>query len=197
MPGKRTNFLLWLILGGGAFLFFTVCLLALAVYFSSDGGGTSISLSSNQVALLELEGIIFDSKEFTDQLKEYAGRSGVKAIVVRLNSPGGGVAASQEIYDAVKRARATSKKKIVISMASVAASGAYYIACASDKIYANPGTITGSIGVIAEWYNYGELMRWAKLKNVVLKSGEFKDAPSPVRDLSDGEKKYLQNLIDD
>jgi protease-4 len=196
MPEKRTNFLLWLILGGGAFLFFTVCLLALAVYFSSDGGGTSISLSSNQVALLELEGIIFDSKEFTDQLKEYAGRSGVKAIVVRLNSPGGGVAASQEIYDAVKKARATSKKKIVISMASVAASGAYYIACASDKIYANPGTITGSIGVIAEWYNYGDLLEWAKLKDVVFKSGEMKDAGSPTRPLTEKEKVYFQGLID-
>ena len=196
MAEKRTNFLLWLILGGGAFLFFTVCLLALAVYFSSDGGGTAISLYSNQVALLELEGIIFDSKEFTDQLKEYAGRSGVKAIVVRLNSPGGGVAASQEIYDAVKRARATSKKKIVISMASVAASGAYYIACASDKIYANPGTITGSIGVIAEWYNYGDLLEWAKLKSVVFKSGELKDAGSPTRPLTEKEKAYFQGLID-
>ena len=82
-------------------------------------------------------------------------------------------------------------------MASVGASGAYYIACATDKIVANPGTITGSIGVVAEWYNYGDLMRWAKLKNVVLKSGEFKDAPSPVRELTEEEKKYLQNLIDD
>ncbi len=196
MSEKRTNFLLWLILGGGAFLFFTICLLAMAVYFSSDGGGPSLSLSSNQVALLELEGIIFDSKEFTEQLKEYANRSGVKAIVVRLNSPGGGVAASQEIYEAVKKVRASSKKKIVISMASVAASGAYYIACAADKVYANPGTITGSIGVIAEWYNYGELLEWAKLKNIVFKSGDLKDAGSATRPLTEKEKVYFQGLID-
>jgi len=196
MSEKRTNILLWLILGGGAFLFFTVCLLALAVFFSSDGGGTSLSLSSNQVAVLELEGIIFDSKEFTDQLKEFANRSSVKAIVVRLNSPGGGVAASQEIYEAVKKARAAAKKKIVISMSSVAASGAYYIACAADKIYANPGTVTGSIGVIAEWYNYEELLHWAKLKSVVFKSGEMKDAGSPTRPLTEREKAYFQGLID-
>ena len=82
-------------------------------------------------------------------------------------------------------------------MASVGASGAYYIACGTDKIIANSGTVTGSIGVIAEWVNYGELLKWAKLKSVVFKSGELKDAPSPVRDLAESEKKYLQNIIDD
>src|SRR5881396_78608 len=197
MTEKKSNFLLWLILGGGALLFFTLSLLALAMYLSEEGSAPSISLSSSHVAVLDLEGVIFDSKEFTDQLKEYGNRSAVKAVVLRVNSPGGGVAASQEIYEAVKKVRTEGKKKVVVSMSSVGASGAYYVACAADKIFANPGTITGSIGVIAEWYNYGELMRWAKLKNVVFKSGEFKDAPSPVRDLTEEEKKYLQNLIDD
>jgi protease-4 len=81
-------------------------------------------------------------------------------------------------------------------MSTVAASGAYYVACAADKIYANPGSITGSIGVIAEWYNYGDLLKWAKMQNIVFKSGEFKDAGSPTRPLTDAEKAYFQSLID-
>ncbi len=173
MTEKKSNFLLWLILGGGALLFFTLSLLALAVYLSEEGAAPSISLSSSHVAVLDLEGIIFDSKDFTDQLKEYGNRSAVKAVVLRVNSPGGGVAASQEIYEAVKKVRTEGKKKVVVSMSSVGASGAYYVACAADKIFANPGTITGSIGVIAEWYNYGDLLEWAKLRSIVFKSGEL------------------------
>jgi protease IV len=195
MTEKKSNFLLWLILGGGALLFFTLSLLALAIYLSEDGVTPSISLSSSHVAVLDLEGIIFDSKDFTDQLKEYGNRSGVKAVVLRVNSPGGGVAASQEIYEAVKKVRTEGKKKVVVSMSSVGASGAYYVACAADKIFANPGTITGSIGVIAEWYNYGDLLEWAKLKSIVFKSGELKDAGSPTRPLTEKEKAYFQSLV--
>ena len=195
MTEKKSNFLLWLILGGGALLFFTLSLLALAMYLSEEGSAPSISLSSSHVAVLDLEGVIFDSKEFTDQLKEYGNRSAVKAVVLRVNSPGGGVAASQEIYEAVKKVRTEGKKKVVVSMSSVGASGAYYVACAADKIFANPGTITGSIGVIAEWYNYGELLEWAKLKSVVFKSGDLKDAGSPTRPLTEKEKAYFQSLI--
>jgi protease-4 len=84
-----------------------------------------------------------------------------------------------------------------VSMGSVAASGGYYTACAADKIYANPGTITGSIGVIAEWYNYGDLLRWAKLQSIVIKSGTFKDAGSPTRPMTEEEKAYFQTLISD
>src|SRR5262245_33714774 len=140
MPEKRSNILLWIVLGGGAFLFFTVSLLALAVYFSDDRR-SSFSISSNQIALIDVEGILLDSKEFTDQLKDYGNQSGVKAVVVRVNSPGGGVVAAQEMFEAVKKFRAQTGKKVVISMSTVAASGGYYLACAADKIYANPGTI--------------------------------------------------------
>ena len=194
MPASRSNFLLWLVLGGGALLFFTVSLIAVALLFS---GGTSSSfpLASGQIAVLDLEGIIFDSREFNEQLEEYGNRSGIKAVVLRINSPGGGVAASQEIYEAVKKFRAETKKKVVVSMSSVAASGGYYIACAADKIFANPGSITGSIGVIAEWYNYGDLLKWAKLQSIVIKSGDLKDAGSPTRPLTDAEKAYFQGLI--
>lgn len=194
MPQKRSNLLLWIVVGGGAFLFFVLCLFALAVFFA-DAGSPSLNLSGNQVAALELEGVIADSKEFVDQLKDYGNRSGVRAVVLRINSPGGGVAASQEIYQAIKKFRSESKKKVVVSMASVAASGGYYTACAADKIYANPGTITGSIGVIAEWYNYGDLLRWAKLQSIVFKSGTLKDAGSGTRPLTEEEKVYFQSLI--
>jgi len=193
MPQNKTHWLLWITIGGGALLFFVLCLMALAVLFT-DESSPGFSLSSDQVASLEVEGVISDSQEFVDQLKEYGGRS--KSVVVRINSPGGGVAASQEIFEAIKKFRAETKKKVVVSMGSVAASGGYYIACASDKIFANPGTITGSIGVIAEWYNYGDLLKWAKMQSVVLKSGALKDAGSPTRPLTEQEKVYFQSLLD-
>ena len=195
MPANRSNFLLWLVLGGGALLFFTLSLIAVALIFSGGSSSPSFSLSSGQIAVLDLEGIIFDSRDFNDQLKEYGSRPGIKAVVLRINSPGGGVAASQEIHEAVKKFRAETRKKVVVSMSSVAASGGYYIACAADKIFANPGSITGSIGVIAEWYNYGDLLKWAKMQSVVIKSGELKDAGSPTRPLTDAEKAYFQGLI--
>lgn len=195
MSGKRTNLLLWLVIGGSALLFFTISLIALAVYVS-DQEGPSFSLSTNQVALLEVEGAIFDSQVFSQQLKDYGKRSGVRAVVLRLNTPGGGVAATQEIYEAVLKFRAETRKKVIASMSSVAASGGYYIACAADRVYANPGSITGSIGVIAEWYNYGDLLRWAKMQDVVIKSGEYKDAGNPARPLTEAERAYFQRLID-
>ena len=196
MAERRPNLVLWLILGGGAFLFFTVSLLALALYFSGERAAPTLGLGFNQIAVLDLEGVIYDSKEFTEQLKAYGGSSGVRAVVLRVNSPGGGVAASQEIYEAVRKFRAESNKRVVVSMASVGASGAYYVACAADRIVANPGTVTGSIGVIAEWYNYGGLLRWAKMEPVVIKSGALKDAGSPTRPLTEVEKAYFQSLID-
>jgi protease-4 len=194
MPQKRSNLLLWIIVGGGAFFFLILCLVAAVVYFAGEGS-PGLSLSSNQIAVIDLEGVISDSREFVEELKDYGDRSPVRSVVIRINSPGGGVAASQEIYEAVKKFRADTKKKVVVSMGSVAASGGYYIACGADKIFANPGTITGSIGVIAEWYNYGDLLRWAKMENVVIKSGTFKDAGSGTRPLTDEEKVYFQSLI--
>jgi protease-4 len=194
MARKKSTLLLWFVLAGGSLLFFAVCLLAL-VFFFADESSPGFAFSGNQIAALEVEGIIADSKQFVDQLKDYGNRTGVRAVVVRINSPGGGVAASQEMYEAIKKFRSESGKKVVVSMASVAASGGYYIACAADKIFANPGTITGSIGVIAEWYNYGDLLRWAKMQSIVIKSGTFKDAGSPTRPLTEEERAYFQSLI--
>lgn len=194
MAQNKSNLLLWVVLGGGVLLFIALCLLALGVYWAGESS-PSLSLSGNQIASLELEGVISDSREFVDQLKDYGKRAAVKSVVIRINSPGGGVAASQEIYEAIRKFREETKKKVVVSMGSVAASGGYYVACAADKIFANPGSITGSIGVIAEWYNYGELLRWAKMQNIVIKSGAFKDAGSGTRPLTEEEKAYFQSLI--
>jgi protease IV len=195
MPQKRSTLLLWIIGGVGVFVFIIFCLMALSSFLSLSDDASGFSFSSGQVALLDLEGVIDDSKEFIDQLKDFGNRSGVRSVVIRINSPGGSVAASQEVYQAIKKFRSDSKKKVVVSMASVAASGGYYAACGADKIFANPGTITGSIGVIAEWYNYGELLQWAKVSNVVIKTGAFKDAGSQTRPLTDEEKVYFQSLI--
>jgi protease-4 len=125
----------------------------------------------------------------------YADDSRVKGVLLRIDSPGGGVAASQEISDQVRWLRDEKKKTVVVSMGSVAASGGYYIACAADHIIANPGTVTGSIGVIAEWVNYGNLLKWAQMQPEVIKSGDMKDVGSPTREINAKERAYLQGLI--
>ena len=197
MAQKQSNLLLWIIVGGGSFLFFILCLAALAVMFTDNGSSPRISRSSNLVASLEIRGTISDSKRFIDELKEYGNRPNVRSVVIRIDSPGGGVAASQEIYEAIKKFREETEKKVVVSMASTAASGGYYIACAADMIFANPGSITGSIGVIAQWYEYSDLLRWAKMQSIVIKSGDLKDSGSGFRPMTDEEKVYFQSLIDD
>ena len=196
MTQKRSNLWLWIIFGGGAFLFFILCLAAIAVFFSNIGS-SGVSRSSNLVASLEIKGTISDSKEFIEELNDYGKRANVKSVIIRIDSPGGGVAASQEIYEAIKEFRADTKKKVVVSMASTAASGGYYVACAADMIFANPGTITGSIGVIAQWYDYSDLLRWAKMQSVVIKTGDFKDSGSGFRPITEEEKVLFQSLIDD
>ena len=145
--------------------------------------------------MVDLDGVILSPQPVVDQLKKFADDSSIKAIILHVNSPGGGVAASEEIYREFKRIHTEKKKNIVVSIESVGASGAYYVASASDKIYADQGSIVGSIGVITEWVNYGELLKWAKLKDTVIKTGEFKDTGNPSRDLTPAEQAYLQDLI--
>ncbi len=152
---------------------------------------------SDRMQVVDIEGELFDSRAIIDQLKRYEDNDSVRAILLNIDSPGGGVAVSQEIYTEVKRLREMKNKIIVAYMASVGASGAYYVACAANSIVANPGTIIGSIGVIAEWVNYEDLLEWAKLKSVIFKTGEFKDTGTPTRALTDNERRYFQGLIDD
>ena len=147
--------------------------------------------------MVDIEGELVESRFILDQLKRYEDSSSMRAILLNIDSPGGGVAVSQELYSEIKRLRDKKGKTIVAYVSSTGASGAYYVACAADKIIANPGTIIGSIGVIAEWVNFGDLLEWAKLKNIVFKTGEFKDTGSPTRALTEKERAYFQGLIDD
>lgn len=152
---------------------------------------------SNQIALVRIEGVIMDAGEPVDQLREFAENEAIKAILIRIDSPGGAVVPSQEIYDEVRKIRAEGRQKIVVSMGSVAASGGYYIASASDRIIANPGTLTGSIGVIMEMPNFEGLMKKIGVESTVIKSGSRKDLISPFRKLGDEERAILQRVMDD
>ena len=151
----------------------------------------------DRVALIRIEGVILDAQATITELKHYSENPLVKAIVLRIDSPGGGVVPSQEIHDAVKRVKNKSNKAVIASMGTVAASGGYYIAAATDRIIANPGTLTGSIGVIMEMANFEGLMKKVGVEGVVIKSGRFKDVGSPVRKMSDEERKLLQSVMDD
>ena len=148
----------------------------------------------NKIAIVEVTGVITESSEVIEEIHQYLADDGVKAIILRVDSPGGGVGPSQEIYREVVKAKV--KKKIITSMGSVAASGGYYVACASDLIVANPGTITGSIGVIMEFSNFEELMKKIGVKGVVIKSGEHKDIGSPFREMTPEEKMIMQDTLD-
>jgi protease-4 len=194
-PRSRT--LLWVLIGGGAFFLFVLAVFSL-VYLTLHAGSSESAFGGfgDRIGVVDLDGVILSPEPVVGQLKKFNDDSSIKAIILHVNSPGGGVAASEEIYREVKRIRDDKKKRIVVSIETVGASGAYYVSSASNKIYADNGSIVGSIGVIAEWVNYGDLMKWAKLKSVVLKTGEFKDPGNPTRDLTPAEQAYMQSLID-
>lgn len=148
-----------------------------------------------KVALIKIEGPIFESAKSIDEIKGHLKDPSVKAIVLRVDSPGGAVAPSQEIYEEVRKAAA--KKKVVVSMGSVAASGGYYISAPATKIFANPGTLTGSIGVIMEIPNIQGLMNKIGAKSEVIKSGKHKDIASVFRGIGKEERTILQGVLDD
>lgn len=193
---KRSRAWLWILIGGSAFFLFVLAMFSLvyvALHAQKDAG---LGGFGDKIAVVDLDGVIITPNPTVQQLKKFADDDSVKAIILHVNSPGGGVAASEEIYREVKRIRDQKKKRIVASIETVGASGAYYVSSATNKIYADKGSVVGSIGVIAEWVNYGDLLQWAKLKSVILKTGEFKDTGTPTRDLTPAEKAYLQSLID-
>ena len=148
----------------------------------------------DKIAIVEIRGVITQSSGIIEEIHQYLEDEGVKAIILRIDSPGGGVGPSQEIYREIMKIK--SKKKVVTSMGSVAASGGYYVACASDLIVANPGTITGSIGVLMEFTNIEELFKKIGIKGVVVKSGELKDMGSPFREMTPEERRIIQEVID-
>lgn len=181
-------------------VFFGIFLLISGVLYlgqspSSSGKSTHLTpFAQSRVGVVEVNGVILDSKKTVKKLEQMEEDDDVKAVVVRLNTPGGAVAPSQEIYEAIKRIR--RKKPVIASMASVTASGGYYIACGADKIFANPGTITASIGVISDFLNLEKLYEWAKVKRYVIKTGKFKDTGSDMREMTEEERALLQTMMD-
>ena len=192
----RSRVFLWVLLGGGSFFLLLLAVFALVYFTVRTQQKDSFSGFGDKIAVVDLDGVILSPKDMVEQLRKFGDDSSIKAIIIHVNSPGGGAAASEEIYQEVLRIRDVKKKRIVASIETVGASGAYYVSSATNKIFANQASIVGSIGVIAEWYNYEELIKWAKLKAIVLKAGEFKDTGSPVREMTPAERAYMQGLID-
>jgi protease IV len=193
----RTRIWLWILIGGGAFFLFVLAVFTLVLLAMHAGGQQAgIHAFGEKIGVVDLDGVIMDPNGMVEDLRRFNDDDSVKAIIIHVNSPGGGVAASEEIYREVKRIHDKKSKPIVSSIQTVGASGAYYVSSATNKIYADSGSVVGSIGVIAEWVNYGDLMRWAKLKPEVLKVGQFKDTGDPTRELTPAERQYMQGLID-
>jgi len=158
-----------------------------------DGGA---ALFGPRVAIVELEGVIIDVDDVVHELKSLRENPTVRAVVMRINSPGGVVGPTQEVHDAILRLRQAGKP-VVASLGAVAASGGYYIAVAADQIYANPGTLTGSIGVIMQLANFEQLMKKVGVDYVVVKAGQFKDIGNVGRAMTPDERRVLQGLLDD
>ena len=176
---------------GAIFVFFL-----LVVFVSGMLQGRSIVVPvGEKIGILEVNGMIVDAQRVIEQIVDYREANTVKAVVLRIDSPGGGVGPSQEIYSELKRL--ANEKPLIVSMGSVAASGGYYIAVAGEHLFANPGTITGSIGVIMSFPDYQGIMSKLGIKTEVVKSGRFKDVGSATRDLTVADRELLQGMIDD
>lgn len=176
-------------------LFFLIVFVVIAALSLMTKFRGSVSLGE-KVAVVRVTGVILDSTEVIEELRQHSKDRSVKAIVLRVESPGGGVAPSQEIYEEILKIK-EKNKKVVVSMGAVAASGGYYIAAPADRIVANPGTLTGSIGVIMEIPNVSGLMEKIGVETQVVKSGRHKDMASVFKSLSPEEKAILQKVLDD
>ena len=192
----RRRPILWGLVGT-VLMFATFFLLTLALTMLLTGKA-GIADGAMKIAIVPIEGVISSdlAEHAVRQLTKYADDPSIKAIVIRIDSPGGGVAASQEIYEGVKRLRADGKL-VVASLGSLAASGGYYVACAADRIFTNPGTLTGSIGVIVQLANAQGLLRKVGIESTAITSGPFKDSGSPARPLRPEEREVFQTLVDD
>jgi protease-4 len=191
---RRKRILIGLGVIAALLIFFFTVLFFIGRY---TGGKSSRFAFGDKIAVVEVKGVISQSSGTIEDLQQYVEDDSVKAIILRIDSPGGGVGPAQEIYrEIMKIKQLKPNKKVVTSMGSVAASGGYYIASASDLIVANPGTITGSIGVIMQFSNLEELLKKIGIKGVVLKSGEHKDIGSPFREMTPEEKRIMQEVLD-
>ncbi len=185
-------FLSLLIMG---MIFVAVSFLVFASAIKRDGGEYISGGNGDKIAIVELNDVIVTSEKTVGEIKRFREDKSIKAIILRVNTPGGGVAASQEIYEEVKKTR-DSGKIIVVSMGSIAASGGYYISMGSSLIIANPGTLTGSIGVIAQFMSIKDLADKLGITQTTIKSGNLKDAGSPFRQMNDSDKAYFQDVVD-
>jgi len=198
MFARRHPFLFFLIIISTCFTIMFIGFIVLVSFGSrllNTQFAQQYTSSGGNIGIVEINGMILSSKKIIQDIKIFRDDDEIKAIILRIDSPGGGIGPSQEIYREIMKTK--MDKKIITSMGSVAASGGYYIASATDKIVANPGTLTGSIGVIMEYANLMEIAKKIGISPVVIKSGEFKDMGSPLRDLKDSEKKIFQALVDE
>lgn len=152
-------------------------------------------VTKKSVLVLNLKGIIYDQKDFLDDLNHYIKEDAIKGVLIRLDSPGGGTTASQEVYTEILRLKVKYKKPVYVSIGNLGASGGFYVSMAADKIIANPSSILGSIGVIMPFSNYEKLYSWAKIRKYALKTGEFKDSGAQYRDITIRERAYFQSLM--
>jgi len=188
---KRQPVLVGLLILGVILIVFIGSIVLISYFFRREPPTLAFG---DKVGVVEIMGVITDPKETIHWIKTFREDKGIKAIVLRIDSPGGAVGASQEIYREVMKTR--KFKKVVASMGNVAASGGYYIASAAHKIVANPGTITGSIGVVMQFTNAEELLKKIGLRGYVIKSAPHKDIGSPFREMTKQEKALLQEVID-
>lgn len=191
---NAAKWVLGITIGLFAFALLFLALIILTIF--SDPVDETLSTSGEKIAIIELKDIILTSDDVVRQFKKFRENRSIQAIVFRIESPGGGVSASQEIYEEVKKTR-ESGKPVVVSMGSVAASGGYYVACGASKIIANPGSITGSIGVIFQFLHVNELLHKLGIDAATYKSGRYKDAGSPFRKPTDDDKKFYDQLLQD
>ena len=176
-------------------LFFIAIFVASLVALVSSSRSPYKNTKNQSIAVLKIEGVISESEKILKTIRDIRDNDNIKAIILRINSPGGLVAPSQEIFQEVKRLKDEHKKFVVASMETVAASGGYYVACAADSIVANPGTLTASIGVKMDFANLEKLYEWLKVKPYTLTSGRFKDIGSPNREMTPEEKKLILDMI--
>ncbi len=170
----------------------TVSIALMLIIVNLSTGKTTFQ--SKNIAIVKIEGPILESLDVLKELKEISLDKQIKAVVLRINSPGGAVSPSQEIYSQILKLK--KDKKVVVSMGSLAASGGYYIACAADRIMANPGSTTGSIGVIIEFFGLQELIKKISVEPRIIKTGSHKGMGSPFKELTDRDRKYLQGITD-
>ena len=193
---KSTKWFLGVLAVLGLFLFGFSLLFIVLIPTSSDRTDTITTGSGEKLAVVELNGVITSSEDLVKQFKKYRQTKSIKGIILRVDSPGGGAVASQEMYQEVKKTR-DSGKPVVVSMGALAASGGYYVSCGASKLVANPGTLTGSIGVISEFLQLQEALGKIGVGVKTIKSGKLKDAGSPTRKMTTDDEKYFQALMDD